>query len=70
MTTVTSTAPVPAGLVAVICVAELTVKLLAATVAELHRRGTGKVRARDRHRRAARRRARARADARHLGAAT
>ena len=34
MTTVTSTTPVPAGLVAVICVAELTVKLLAATVPE------------------------------------
>ena len=32
MTTVTSTTPVPAGLVAVICVAELTVKLVAATV--------------------------------------
>jgi len=32
VSTVTSTTPVPAGLVAVICVAELTVKVLAATV--------------------------------------
>ena len=32
MVTVTSTVPVPAGLVAVICVSELIVKLFAATV--------------------------------------
>ena len=34
MATVTSTTPVPAGLVAVICVAELTVKLPAAAPAK------------------------------------
>ena len=72
--TVTSTAPaLPAGEVAVICVALLTVNEAAAVTAELHRRGAGEVGAGDGDRRAARRRPAVRADAgdrrgrRHVG---
>ena len=56
--TVTSTVPaLPAGEVAVICVALLTVNEVAAVAAELHRRRAGEVGAGDRHAGAAGRRA-------------
>ena len=51
--TVTFTVPaVPAGSVTTICVAE-SLTIVAALAAEVHRRGAGQVRPRDRHRRAA-----------------
>ena len=58
VTTVTSTVPEPAGLVAVICVAEST-ENRRRRAAEIDRRGVRQIRARDRHRRAAGRQARA-----------
>ena len=65
LVTATSTVPVPAGDVAVIDVAELTVKLVASACAELDGRCAGESGAGDRHRRAAGGRPRRRRDRGH-----